>query len=285
MELAVALAFALLVTLLFILALRPVALAIGLVDIPGGRKAHHSRTPVIGGAAMYLGFLFGGMFLEVVPAFNSLLMGASLLIVVGMIDDRFELPTSVRFIAQTCAVLVMIYGAGLKLDNIGSPLFFDFELGTFAVPFTILVTLTVINAFNIIDGIDGLAGGVAFVALGFMAIFSIGSNILGVILLLMAVIAAFLICNLPIRINWQVKCFMGDAGSTFLGFSVAWLGISLSQGASGPMSAVTGLWLVAVPIYDVFTSMLRRVAKGCQRGADFVHRDSHGHNPDRREPN
>jgi UDP-GlcNAc:undecaprenyl-phosphate GlcNAc-1-phosphate transferase len=261
-ELAISLAFALIVTLLFVMVLRPVALAIGLVDIPGGRKTHAGPTPVIGGVAMFLGLLFGGMLMGIAPTFSSLLMGASLLIVVGAIDDRFELPPTVRLIAQTCAVLVMIFAAGLKLDNIGSPLFFDFWLGAFAIPFTILVTLTVINAFNTIDGIDGLAGGVAFIALGFMAIVSIGSDVLGLVLLLMAVVGGFLICNFPLSSSRPAKCFMGDAGSTFLGFAVAWLGISLSQGESASMSAVTGLWLVAVPIYDVVTSMLRRIVRG-----------------------
>ena len=262
MGLAVSLVFAVTVTLLFIMVLRPVALAIGLVDIPGGRKMHDGSTPVIGGVAMYLGLLFTGMLMGIGPAFSLLLMGGSLLIVVGAIDDRFELPATVRLIAQTCAALVMIFAAGLKLDNIGSPLFFDFGLGAFAVPFTILVTLAVINAFNIIDGIDGLAGGVALIALGFMAIVSIGSDVLGLVLLLMAVVVGFLICNVSVRPNRQAKCFMGDAGSTFLGFAVAWLGISLSQGASASMSAVTGLWLIAVPIYDVVTSMLRRIVRG-----------------------
>jgi UDP-GlcNAc:undecaprenyl-phosphate GlcNAc-1-phosphate transferase len=262
MGLAVSLAFALIVTVLFIMVLGPVALAIGLVDIPGGRKMHCAPTPVTGGVAMYLGLLFGGMLMGLSPAFSSLLIGASLLIVVGAIDDRFELPPTVRLIAQTCAVLVMIFAADLKLENIGSPLFFDFELGAFSVPFTILVTLTVINAFNIIDGIDGLAGGGAFVALGFMAILSNGGDALGLVLMLMAVVAGFLICNVPVPSSRQAKCFMGDAGSTFLGFVVAWLGISLSQGESASMSAVTGLWLVAVPIYDVVTSSLRRIVRG-----------------------
>jgi UDP-GlcNAc:undecaprenyl-phosphate GlcNAc-1-phosphate transferase len=95
-----------------------------------------------------------------------------------------------------------------------------------------------------------------------MAIVSIGSDVLGLVLLLMAVVIGFLICNISVRPNRQAKCFMGDAGSTFLGFAVVWLGISLSQGESALMSAVTGLWLVAVPIYDVVTSTLRRIVKG-----------------------
>ena len=261
MQLAIALFFAFIITLLFIFALRPVALAVGLVDTPGGRKKHRNPTPVIGGIAMYFGLVFGAMLYEMMPSFSVLLVGGSLLIVVGVIDDGFDLPPSVRLIAQTSAALVMVYGANLNLSNIGTPLFFDFELGAFAIPFTILVTLTVINAFNTIDGIDGLAGGVAFIALGFMAVFSVGSDKLALAMLLMSVVAGFLICNIPIYTNQPVKSFMGDAGSTFLGFAVAWLGISLSQDETVPMSAVTGLWMVALPIYDVFTSMLRRIIR------------------------
>ncbi|MAS82664.1 MAG: hypothetical protein CMF45_08245 [Legionellales bacterium] len=262
MDLVVSLVFTLIVTVLFILVLRPVALATGLVDIPGGRKTHDSPTPVVGGIAMYLGIFFGGVLMEAIPDFGVFMMGASLLIVVGVIDDRFELPATVRLIAQTCAVLFMIFAADLKLEAIGTPLFFNFELGSFAIAFTILVSLAVINAFNIIDGIDGLAGGTAFITLSFMAILSIHSSALNLILLLLAVIIGFLICNAPASSNQQVKCFMGDSGSTFLGFSVVWLGISLSQSETNIVPAVTGLWLVAVPIYDVITSTLRRIFRG-----------------------
>jgi UDP-GlcNAc:undecaprenyl-phosphate GlcNAc-1-phosphate transferase len=262
MELAVSLIFTLIVTVLFVLILRPVALAVGLVDIPGGRKKHKKQMPVIGGLAMYFGLFFGGMVLSIASPINMLLLGASLLIIAGAVDDRFDLPPSVRLIAQTCAVLIMIYAAEIRLINIGSPLFFELNLLAFTVPFTILVTLTVINAFNVIDGIDGLAGGIAFIALGFMALIGIASDILSLIMLLMAVVTGFLVCNIPLRSNRQVACFMGDAGSTFLGFSVAWVGISLSQGESASMAPVTALWLVAVPIYDVVTSVLRRIFRG-----------------------
>ena len=262
MELAVSLIFTLIVTVLFVLILRPVALAVGLVDIPGGRKKHKKQMPVIGGLAMYFGLFFGGMVLSIASPMNMLLLGSSLLIITGAVDDRFDLPPSVRLIAQTCAVLIMIYAAEIRLINIGSPLLFELNLLAFTVPFTILVTLTVINAFNVFDGIDGLAGGIAFIALGFMALIGIASDILSLIMLLMAVVTGFLVCNIPLRSNRQVACFMGDAGSTFLGFSVAWVGISLSQGESASMAPVTALWLVAVPIYDVVTSVLRRIFRG-----------------------
>ena len=101
MKLAISLFFTLIVTVLFILALRPVALAIGLVDTPGGRKQHKDSTPVVGGIAMYFGFIFGVIFLGYTATFSALMMGGALLILVGAIDDRFGLAPTVRLIAQT----------------------------------------------------------------------------------------------------------------------------------------------------------------------------------------
>ena len=91
MGLYISLFFTLIVTLLFILMLRPVALAVGLVDTPGGRKKHKDPTPIVGGIAMFFGLLFGGQLMGDLPSFNWLLTGSSLLILVGVIDDRFEL--------------------------------------------------------------------------------------------------------------------------------------------------------------------------------------------------
>jgi len=252
----------LLITVLFILALRPIAMAVGLVDTPGGRKTHEKSTPIVGGIAMYLGLLFGGISLGILPSISWLLLGSSLLIVIGVIDDRFNLSPAVRLIAQTWVALMMIFLANLQITSLGSPLFFDWALGVFSVPFTILITLTMINAFNVLDGIDGLSGGVTFIVLGFMAFLSIDSTTLNLTLLLMATIFGFLLCNTPSNINRKAKCFMGDAGSTFLGFSTIWLGISLSQGESPSMSPVTGLWLVAIPIFDFTVSILRRILSG-----------------------
>jgi UDP-GlcNAc:undecaprenyl-phosphate GlcNAc-1-phosphate transferase len=237
-------------------------MAVGLVDTPGGRKTHEKSTPIVGGIAMYLGLLFGGISLGILPSISWLLLGSSLLIVIGVIDDRFNLSPAVRLIAQTSVALMMIFLANLQITSLGSPLFFDWALGVFSVPFTILITLTMINAFNVLDGIDGLSGGVTFIVLGFMAFLSIDSTTLNLTLLLMTTIFGFLLCNTPSNINRKAKCFMGDAGSTFLGFSIIWLGISLSQGESPSMSPVTGLWLVAIPIFDFTVSVLRRILSG-----------------------
>ncbi|MDG2288640.1 MAG: hypothetical protein P8K83_02465 [Woeseiaceae bacterium] len=263
-----------LITVLFILALRPVAIATGLVDTPGGRKTHKSSTPIVGGIAMYLGLLFGALSLGILSSIVWLLLGGSLLIVIGVIDDRFGLSPIARLIAQTWVALMMVFLANIQVESIGSPLFLHWDLGVFSIPLTILITLAIINAFNALDGIDGLSGGVTFIALGFMAFLSIDSVTLDLVLLLMATIFGFLLCNVPSDFNLKAKCFMGDAGSTFLGFAIIWLGISLSQGDSPSISPVTGLWLVSMPIFDFIATTLRRILN---RKSPFTPDRSHLH--------
>jgi UDP-GlcNAc:undecaprenyl-phosphate/decaprenyl-phosphate GlcNAc-1-phosphate transferase len=122
------------------------------------------------------------------------------------------------------------------------------SLGLLAVPFTILLILTIINGYNIIDGIDGLAGGAAFLALAALAFIGMGTDVFMLTMLLLAVLASFLLFNLPLKFNRRVRAFMGDAGSTSLGLAIAFVGIILCQGADPVMAPVVGLWLVALPV-------------------------------------
>jgi UDP-GlcNAc:undecaprenyl-phosphate GlcNAc-1-phosphate transferase len=250
------------VTLVFLLVLRPVAAAVGLVDVPGGRKTHDVPVPLIGGICMSIGLGFGASLLEHPAFWNPMLLGIYLLVIVGTIDDRFDLPPNVRLVAQTCAALLVVYASGIRVTSLGAPLFFAAPLGLFAVPFTLLFIMTMINAFNFADGIDGLAGGLALISLISMAILGVGTEVFQLILLLIGAVSAFLVSNIPWRVAQPIRTFMGDAGSTFLGLSIATVGVSLSQGAVSERSPVIGLWLVAVPVFDLFCSIIRRVSEG-----------------------
>jgi UDP-GlcNAc:undecaprenyl-phosphate GlcNAc-1-phosphate transferase len=250
------------VTVVFMFVLRPVAAAVGLVDIPGGRKRHGTPVPLIGGICMSVGLGFGTSLMEHPEFWNPAILGVYLLIVVGTIDDRFELPPNVRLVAHVCAALLVVFGSGVMVTNLGAPLFFDLPLGVFAVPFTLLFIIALINAFNIIDGLDGLAGGLALLSLVSMAIVGVGTDVFGIIVMLIAALIAFLLFNLPLGFNRTVRAFMGDAGSTFLGLSIALVGIPLSQGAAPRISPVIGLWLVAVPVFDFYSTIIRRLMDG-----------------------
>lgn len=258
---------AFLITAAFILALRPVAFSVGLVDRPGGRKHHVGIVPVIGGLCMFLG-LASTLPLLATPMHGqgAFIVAAGLLVMIGVLDDRFDIPPSVRLIAQATAALIVCLGAGLVAESLGNILFFgEIRLGIFALPFTVLVIISVINAFNMMDGFDGLAGGVglaALVAATFAAVvFGDGAGAtLGVVGI--AVVLSFLVFNFPSLHNRRVRTFMGDAGSTLLGFMVAWMGLRLAHGAQPVISPVTALWIAALPIFDLFISFGRRIAKG-----------------------
>lgn len=250
------------VTVVFMFTLRPLAEAVGLVDIPGGRKRHNGPVPLIGGIAMSIGVGFASSLVHHPDSWNTVLMAVYMLVVVGTIDDRFDLPADSRLIAQTCAALLVTFGAGIVVTDLGTPQFLHVPLGLLAAPFTVLFIVTVINGFNVIDGLDGLAGGLSFLAFVALAIIGHGTPFFAVTVALAATVAAFLIFNLPLGFNSPVRAFMGDAGSTSLGFAIACIGIVLCQGAVPLMSPVMGLWLIAVPVFDLFSAVLRRIAEG-----------------------
>ena len=158
---------AFIVTIVFLSALRPIAKAIGLVDKPGGRKTHDGHVPIVGGMAMFAGMFVASLLVPHGPfAWLPLVIASAILVTVGVIDDRFHIPASVRMSAQLAVVLLMVFGAGLSLGSIGDPFGTgEIVMGRFTLIFTALVTLSMINAYNLIDGVDGLAGSLTLLAL------------------------------------------------------------------------------------------------------------------------
>lgn len=252
-------------TALAIIAIRPLAIAIHLVDRPGGRKTHHAEVPIVGGLAMMLGIILGGGLLPIQDAtFGAFLAACSVLVTVGLFDDRFEISPWARLAAQVIAAFVVMQGTGSLITNLGDlfgtgPILLD---GVWSSLFTLMVFISAINACNMLDGIDGLAGATAFVAFVALAIVSGADGLAALSVVMAACIGAFLLFNLPTRLNRRVHCFMGDAGSTLLGFAVAWLCIQIAEGATWRAAPVTMLWIVAVPLCELLWSTFRRVFRG-----------------------
>jgi UDP-GlcNAc:undecaprenyl-phosphate GlcNAc-1-phosphate transferase len=131
--------------------------------------------------------------------------------------------------------------------------------------FTCVAIMGAVNAFNMLDGMDGLAGTMAINALIALTIMSsmVGdATVGGVSIVLSGAVAAFLIFNIPAKYNRRFRCFMGDAGSTLLGFLLACLCISVSQGEGPKVSPTTTLWIVAIPLFELLWTTTRRVLKG-----------------------
>jgi len=137
------------------------------------------------------------------------------------------------------------------------------------------VTVTVINAYNLIDGADGLAGSLAIIAmLAVAAVAGIGNTFSALALIVAAAAAGFLIFNFPIAWNSRVRSFMGDGGSTLLGFTIVWVTLGVCQGAESLISPVHCLWFAALPIFDLLTCFVQRIRKGkspFSPGRDHAH--------------
>jgi UDP-GlcNAc:undecaprenyl-phosphate/decaprenyl-phosphate GlcNAc-1-phosphate transferase len=270
-----------LVTLLAMAALRPVARAVELVDKPGGRKTHHGEIPVVGGLAMFIGCVFG---VGLLPASQfisaSMLSAAALVVLVGLLDDRFEVSPVARLAAHlVAAVLVLATSSDLSITTLGRPFgdsLVEFS-GLAGAVFTCVAIVGAINAFNMLDGMDGLAGTMAcnaLIALTCLASLTGDQTIGSVSLVLCGAVVAFLIFNIPAKFNRRFRCFMGDAGSTLLGFLLACICISASQGDGPKVSPTTTLWIVAIPLYELLWTTMRRILKG---GSPFQPDRAHFH--------
>ncbi len=256
-----------------IMILRPVAVSIGLVDVPDVRKTHQGPIPLVGGLAIFAAvaaacFLPRLTGLSVAGPGVASFLGASLLLTgVGLVDDLVEVSPTARFLAEAGAALAMIFGAGVVLDDLGTMSWSGelLELGLLAVPFTIFATVGVINALNMCDGLDGLSGSMALVSFaGFaLAVALWGQGTDGSLLTVLGGgVLGFLLFNLRLPGRSRASIFLGDAGSMFLGLALTWFAISLSQGPDRVIKPAAALWFIMVPIIDAVAMMLRRIVRG-----------------------
>ncbi len=262
-------AMAFLATYALIWLLQPVAHHMGWLDRPTQpRKTHREPVPVTGGPAIFLALLLGGMAASNPPSLHvaGLLAGALLLLVVGLLDDMYDLRWYYRIGAQVAAALLMIFVGGVQVEQLGPMLGMkDTSVGMWSVPITVVATVGLINAINMIDGIDGLAGSLC-AAFMFMlcaaALYAGNELIANRALLLGAAVCGFLLMNL--RLPWQprARVFLGNSGSAMLGFAAAWLAFRLTQNEGHPVSPVLALWLLPIPVMDTLVLVATRVKRG-----------------------
>lgn len=258
---------AFLITAALLLVLRPLASAIGLVDHPGGRKTHSGVIPVIGGIAMMGGVLIAGfMGGELGHQGNVVLLAALFMVLIGALDDRFDLAPQFRLFAHAAAAITLAYGSGFVVPDLGNLLGYgNIGTGWLALPFTVIACMALINAFNMLDGLDGLASGCGLVAFaGFSAIAVLHGAPTSAVLAcsMLGACCGFLIFNVPARFNRELRTFMGDAGSTLLGFVLACVALLLIQPTRADIPPVFILWMMPIPIFELFTSTARRLMRG-----------------------
>lgn len=274
------------------------AVKVGAVDVPNARKVHTRIMPRMGGLAIYAAFvltLLGFMLVAPDTLFGStrsaslvksLLAGGTIIVLIGALDDRFELSAKVKLVGQIIAACVVVFGFGLKVDFINVPFgdqYVNFD-AWIAIPVTIFWIVGVTNAINLIDGLDGLAAGVSGISIATLLVMAVIMGNPAVILLcsiLLGCVIGFLFFNFhPARI------FMGDSGSLFLGFSLAVISL-LGFKQVAIVSFITPLLIIGVPLSDTFFAIVRRALqkkpifapdKGhlhhCLRELGFSHRQT-----------
>ncbi len=250
---------------------------IGLVDYPDHRKKHNQPTMTTGGLSIFVTLLASSMLLMPKnPEIWIYFTCSTLLIILGLIDDREDIPATHRLVAQTVIALFMCVHGGVFIQQLGylfnqSPLL----LGNWGYLLTVIAVIASINAFNMIDGIDGLLGSTAliiFLALAILFGLADDTTNLKFALLIALSILPYLWANLQIRPIWIQKIFMGDTGSMLIGFTVVWLLIQGSQGEQRSFSVVTALWIICFPLMDMARVMLvRKLRKKSMMEADRSH--------------
>ena len=247
-----------------ILMLRRYAVVLGLVDHPTQRKQHVGKVPLVGGLAIFMGVTAGAACYGHFHWFTKVLIDTTLLLtIIGALDDRFDLSVRDRLVIQTTAILTVIATTGVYVRTLGTLFGHEIELGWMGYPFTVIAVIGLVNAFNMMDGIDGLAGSLEMVSIAAITLF-VGLSAFHEAIVLLALLATaslpYLVTNLGFAGR---KIFLGDAGSTLIGYLLAWVLIRMSQVPDQThLSPVNVLWCVALPVFDTLAVMLRRMRQG-----------------------
>jgi len=262
--------------------MRLFALKRGIVDIPGGRKIHEQRTPLLGGVAVVTAFtasILSNMILsyEVV----ALLAGGIVIAVTGVADDWRGIPARLKLMVQVFVVLYLIH-AGIILDLFPQTLW-GYPLNLL---FTMIWIIGITNAMNFIDGMDGLASGVGAIIAMFMSLvaFQTDQPFMGWIgLAMMGSCIGFIPYNFAMR--KPAAIYLGDAGSTFIGFMLASLAIMGDWADNSRIVSFSAPVLIFwILIYDMTYITIERILTGKVQnlrewidyvGTDHIHHRFH----------
>ena len=262
---AAALVVAFLVALIATPVVKSLAFKVGAVDVPkDNRRMHDHPIPRMGGLAIFLGFLLSVLlFLDLDPQLRGMLLGAIIIVVLGIFDDIYALGAKFKLVIQIIAALVAVL-SGNVIEIISNPNVFSpnpwWDLGWLSYPATVLWIVAITNAVNLIDGLDGLACGVSTISALTMLVISLAVADAPVAIV-MAALAGACIGFLPYNLN-PAKIFMGDTGSTFLGFILAVMSIQGLFKFYTIISFAVPFLMLGLPIFDTCFAFIRRIAHG-----------------------
>ncbi|ORX22982.1 undecaprenyl-phosphate alpha-N-acetylglucosaminyl 1-phosphate transferase [Thermoanaerobacterium sp. PSU-2] len=241
-------------------AAKKLAYKIGAIDIPKDkRRVHNKPVPLIGGLAIYLGTVLSMLlFLPKSETNLGIIAGSTIIVVLGIFDDKYELKAKVKLLGQLLAAFVVVL-SGVRIDWLTNP-FGDgmINIGVFAIPLSIFWIVGITNAMNLIDGLDGLAAGIASISSGSLFVVSLLNGRYATALITVAVTGAAL-GFLPYNFN-PAKIFMGDTGAMFLGFILSAVSIQGAVKSAAAIAIAVPILALGVPVFDTIFAIIRRLA-------------------------
>ena len=247
----------------------------GVVAHPGGRRVHAVPTPLLGGVAIYAGFIVAIMVAVVVskkvnisPQAIGIVIGATVMAIVGVLDDKYELPGWTQAGAILLAGFVLTIFK-VRIYGITSPI--QVEFGLWSIPVTMIWVLMVTKAVDCMDGLDGLAAGISAIAAATLALMA--AHFPGRAMSAAMAAALFGAALGFLRFNYPpAKVFMGTVGAQFLGFTLAGVSILGTMKITALLAVAVPILVLAVPLFDTTFVVLRRAAAGKKIGeADTSH--------------
>ena len=242
---------------------------IGAIDKPDERKIHKSPIPRMGGLAPFISFLAtitiiyflfpASKLTTYMSSLNWMIAASSLFIILllGICDDIWVLRPGKKFFVQLVAGS-LVYFAGFRFSSFTLPFSSNIiELGALSYPLTVIWVIGITNAFNLIDGLDGLASGIAIISCSTVSAIAILHHDVTITIISVA-LAGSLIGFLKYNFN-PAKIFLGDSGSLFLGFTLAFLSLQSSTKGSTAFSILIPVLALGVPVIDTLMAMLRRM--------------------------
>lgn len=255
---------AILISLIMTPLVRKFAFKIGAIDIPKDeRRVHKEPMPLLGGLAIYIAVVITTLiFLPLDKTLISILVGGTIILISGVIDDMRGLSPKLKILFQLMAGLSLIAG-DVKVDFITNPFTVNnvvIYLKWLSIPITLFWVVGITNTLNLIDGLDGLAAGVAMIS-SLSLTFVADKFGYTMVILVAAIVAGSTIGFLPYNFN-PAKIFMGDTGALFLGFMLAAISIEGVMKSVATIAIIVPIIILGVPIFDTTFAIFRRLLSG-----------------------
>lgn len=241
--------------------IRKILIHFNILAHPDERKMHKKAVPEGGGIAIFVTTILSiYIFVGFQTQYLGFYIGATLMFVMGLLDDIFDLRARYKLVGQVVAVILAMY-FGLTIQFVTGQGGTLMNIGLLSLPLTFLWLIGVTNAINLIDGLDGLAGGVGAIVATILGIVALGEGRIEVAAASF-MLAAATVGFLPHNFSDKRKMFMGDSGSQFLGFSLAALSILGVTKVAATFTMLAPVMILGIPIFDTLFAIIRRTKNG-----------------------